>query len=59
MVFASVLVDSDDADADMDDEMEDRADPAAEVAEATGLLGDVVLVVLQRATSKVGWEGTE
>jgi len=43
----------------MDDEMEDRADPAAEVAEATGLLGDVVLVVLQRATSKVGWEGTE
>ena len=59
MVFASVLVDSDDADADMDDEMEDRADPAAEVAEATGLLADVVLVVLQRATSKVGWEGTE
>jgi len=38
VVFASVLVDSDDADADMDEAMEDKADPTAEVAEATGLL---------------------
>jgi len=47
VVFASVLVDSDDADADMEEAMEDAADEIADDAEAAGLLGGAMLVMIQ------------